>query len=139
MITEYKVVKPFGPLKVGNTLTLEDNMYVFAYETDSEKSSYYSCVHFEISKEVAESYCKNGFIEPITNEESTVDTCNDCKKIKEIKELISQLKNTYNQRKENIEKKYNDGKIQTCVKVEHDTVYFNLMKLLDKLETIINE
>ena len=53
--------------------------------------------------------------------------------------IIAQLKNTYNQRKNNIEKKYQEGKIQTCVKVEHDTVYFNMMKLLNKLEAIINE
>lgn len=138
MITEYKVIKPFGPLKIGNILTLDDDMYIFTYETDSEKSSYYSCVNFAISKEVAESYCKNGFIEPLIDNEPTKE-CTECNKIKEIKTLISQLKNTYNQRKENIEKKYADGKIQTCVKVEHDTVYFNLMKLLNKLETIVNE
>lgn len=93
MITEYRVIKPFGVLKSGDILTLDNDMYTFSDE----------------------------------------------KKIKQIRTIIAQLKNTYNQRKNNIEKKYQEGKIQTCVKVEHDTVYFNMMKLLNKLEAIINE
>ena len=38
-----------------------------------------------------------------------------------------------------VEEKYEAGKMPTCQKVEHDTVYFNLMKVLNKFESIINE
>ena len=38
-----------------------------------------------------------------------------------------------------MQKKYEAGKIPTCQKVEHDTVHFNLMKLLDNIYQIVNE
>lgn len=136
MITEYKVIKPFGVLKSGDILTLEDGMYTFSDEKSSDSENYYSQVNVAVSCDMIEEYAKSGLVEPIEN--ATVES-KDESKIKQIRTIIAQLKNTYNQRKNNIEKKYQEGKIQTCVKVEHDTVYFNMMKLLNKLETIINE
>lgn len=136
MITEYKVIKPFGVLKSGDILTLEDGMYTFSDEKSSDSENYYSQVNVAVSSNMIEEYAKSGLVEPIEN--ATVES-KDEKKIRQICTIIAQLKNTYNQRKNNIEKKYQEGKIQTCVKVEHDTVYFNMMKLLNKLEAIINE
>jgi hypothetical protein len=34
---------------------------------------------------------------------------------------------------------YNDQEIPTCVKVEADTVYYNLTKVLNTIKDIINE
>jgi hypothetical protein len=34
---------------------------------------------------------------------------------------------------------YNEGDVPQCVKVEADTVYFNLIKVLNKIKDIINE
>ena len=125
MITEYKVIKPFGVLKSGDILTLDNDMYTFSDEKSSDSQNYYSQVNVAVSCDMIEEYAKSGLVEPIEN--VTVES-NDEKKIKQIRTIIAQLKNTYNQRKNNIEKKYQEGKIQTCVKVEHDTVYFNMMK-----------
>lgn len=143
MVKEYKVIKPFGALKTGDILTLDNKMYTFSsmnsYFTDEKSAdaeNYYSQVSVAISSNIMEEYAKSGLVEPIEN--VTVES-SDENKIKQIRTIIAQLKNTYNQRKNNIEKKYQEGKIQTCVKVEHDTVHFNMMKLLNKLETIINE
>lgn len=136
MITEYKVIKPFGVLKSGDILTLDNDMYTFSDEKSADAENYYSQVSVAISSNIMEEYAKSGLVEPIEN--VTVES-SDENKIKQIRTIIAQLKNTYNQRKNNIEKKYQEGKIQTCVKVEHDTVYFNMMKLLNKLEAIINE
>lgn len=133
MISKYKVIKPFGVLKAGDILTLDNDMYVFTDEKASDSENYYSQVNVAMSSNMVEDYAKSGLIEAVACEYKTDD------KIVKLRNLIAQLKNTYNQRKRNIEKKYNDGKIQTCVKVEHDTVYFNMMKLLNKFEAIINE
>ena len=35
--------------------------------------------------------------------------------------------------------KYNNQEIPACVKVEAETVYFNMCKLLNKIKEIINE
>ena len=122
MITEYKVIKPFGVLKSGDILTLDKDMYTFSDEKSSDSQNYYSQVNVAVSCDMIEEYAKSGLVEPIEN--VTVES-NDEKKIRQIRTIIA--------------KKYQEGKIQTCVKVEHDTVYFNMMKLLNKLEAIINE
>ena len=36
MITEYKVIKPFGVLKSGDILTLDNDMYTFSDEKSSD-------------------------------------------------------------------------------------------------------
>lgn len=139
MITEYKVLQPFSFLQEGDVLKYNNGMY--EYEDSTSTDNFHSYVHVALNKDFIEDCANSGLVEACTTEDKTIEecNCNQCDKLKKISTLISQLKNTYNQRKNNIEKKYNDGKIQTCVKVEHDTVYFNMMKLLDKIESIVNE
>ena len=138
MVTEYKVIKPFGTLKVGDVLKLDGDIFKFENELSTGMNDFYSFTRVAFNMDMAEEYAKSGLLEPISNTKDPNDD-NSLNKIKKVAQLIAQLKNTYNQRKANIEKKYNDGKIQTCLKVEHDTVYFNMMKLLNKFEAIINE
>lgn len=145
MVIEYEVLKPFGILKKGDCLTLDDNVFKFENELSSKNNDFYSYARVAFTPEVAEQYAKSGLLNAIAaKDDDAKDSTKEAEdinlnKIKELSKLIAQLKNTYNQRKTNVEKKYNDGKIQTCVKVEHDTVYFNMMKLLNKFEAIINE
>lgn len=101
MITEYKVIKPFGVLKSGDILTLEDVMYTFSDEKSSDSENYYSQVNVAVSSNMIEEYAKSGLVEPIEN--ATVES-KDESKIKQIRTIIAQLKNTYNQRKNNIER-----------------------------------
>lgn len=131
MITEYEVIEPFDSLKKGDKLVYNNGVYEFESQHSGDNFSSYTRV--AMNKNVVDEYAKAGLLHAI--DVPTME--ND--KLKKIATLIVRLKNTYNQRKENIEKKYKDGKLQTCVKVEHDTVYFNLMKLLNKIEDIINE
>lgn len=131
MITEYEVIEPFDSLKKGDKLVYNNGVYEFESQHSGDNFSSYTRV--AMNKNVVDEYAKAGLLHAI--DVPTME--ND--KLKKIATLIARLKNTYNQRKENIEKKYKDGKLQTCVKVEHDTVYFNLMKLLNKIEDIINE
>lgn len=131
MITEYEVIEPFDSLKKGDKLVYNNGVYEFESQHSGDNFSSYTRV--AMNKNVVDEYAKAGLLHAV--DVPTME--ND--KLKKIAILIARLKNTYNQRKENIEKKYKDGKLQTCVKVEHDTVYFNLMKLLNKIEDIINE
>lgn len=131
MITEYEVIEPFDSLKKGDKLVYNNGVYEFESQHSGDNFSSYTRV--AMNKNIVDEYAKAGLLHAV--DVPTME--ND--KLKKIATLIARLKNTYNQRKENIEKKYKDGKLQTCVKVEHDTVYFNLMKLLNKIEDIINE
>lgn len=135
LIEKYIVVKPFGFLRKGDILTLDGSLYIFSDEKSADNNDYYSKVNVAFSIEMAQQYEKSGLIEAVEEDSNTVAD----NKLKKIAKLISTLKNTYDKRNKNIAKSYEDGKIQTCVKVEHDTVYFNMMKLLNKIESIVNE
>lgn len=135
--SKYIVIKNFGSLKKGDILTWsgDENQYVFVEEHDGDNG--YSSLRVTLSESMVNLYFKEGFLDPYVEEEN--EESEESKKLANLKQLISSLKNTYEQRNKNVQKKYNAGKLPTCQKVEHDTVHFNLMKLLNKFESIINE
>ena len=49
------------------------------------------------------------------------------------------MKKQYEQDHQNLINEYNEGNLPACVKVEADTVYFNMNKILTKIEELINE
>lgn len=135
MCTKYKVIKPFACANVNDFFTYdkETDMYNMSFEHSNE-DTYYS-KNMSISSKIILNYVSAGLIVPI--EEEKVDTNPD--KVKKLYTEIKRLQNKYNQRNKVVEEKYEAGKMPTCQKVEHDTVYFNLMKVLNKFESIINE
>lgn len=137
MVSHYKVIRDMNNLKKGDILTLSDdkNYYELTEAQGDEEGAFYYKRTVQLSTSIIDAYLKNNVLEAV--DVTSDDNSNN--KIDELKKLIASLKNTYNQRNENIQKKYNAGKLPTCQKVEHDTVYFNLMKLLNKFESIINE
>lgn len=136
--SKYIVIKSFGSLKKGDILTWseDENQYVFVEEHDGDNG--YSSLRVTLSESMVNLYFKEGFLDPYVEEKENKES-EESKKLANLKQLISSLKNTYEQRNKNVQKKYNAGKLPTCQKVEHDTVHFNLMKLLNKFESIINE
>lgn len=138
MVLKYKVINPFASAKAGDIFTRdnETGSYIMKYDTSDVNfsSSRMMCV----TENVMRNYAKKGYLKEI----EVVDTekeqnCKD--KIEKLRTFILSLKNTYTQRNESMQKKYEAGKIPTCQKVEHDTVHFNLMKLLDNIYQIVNE
>lgn len=138
MVLKYKVINPFASAKAGDVFTRdnETGSYIMKYDTSDVNfsSSRMMCV----TENVMRNYAKKGYLKEV----EVVDTekeqnCKD--KIEKLRTFILSLKNTYTQRNESMQKKYEAGKIPTCQKVEHDTVHFNLMKLLDNIYQIVNE
>ena len=138
MVLKYKVINPFASAKAGDVFTRdnETGSYIMKYDTSDVNfsSSRMMCV----TENVMRNYAKKGYLKEV----EVVDTekeqnCKD--KIDKLRTFILSLKNTYTQRNESMQKKYEAGKIPTCQKVEHDTVHFNLMKLLDNIYQIVNE
>ena len=138
MVLKYKVINPFASAKAGDIFTRdnETGSYIMKYDTSDVNfsSSRMMCV----TENVMRNYAKKGYLKEV----EVVDTekeqnCKD--KIEKLRTFILSLKNTYTQRNESMQKKYEAGKIPTCQKVEHDTVHFNLMKLLDNIYQIVNE
>lgn len=61
-------------------------------------------------------------------------------KINTTVEFIDSLLKQYEDDYKEVTQKYKEGKVQPCVKVEAETVYFNLTKVLNKIkEELTNE
>lgn len=135
MITEYKVIKPFGCAEVDDVFSYNKENENFIMSSEKTTDNTYSAKSMIISANVIDNYVKAGLLSP--TKEDKIDNNSD--KVKKLYTEIKRLQNKYNQRNKVVEEKYEAGKMPTCQKVEHDTVYFNLMKVLNKFESIINE
>lgn len=138
MVLKYKVINPFASAKAGDVFTRDNETGSYIMKYDISDVNFSSSRMMCVTENVMRNYAKKGYLKEV----EVVDTekeqnCKD--KIEKLRTFILSLKNTYTQRNESMQKKYEAGKIPTCQKVEHDTVHFNLMKLLDNIYQIVNE
>ena len=132
----YKVIKEFASAQKGDMLTYNEdtNLYEFSMttENDSEKCSRYICM----DEETAEEFVESGnllLIEDENEELSAID------KLCALSDLVDTLEAQYKKDHDALVEAYNNQEIPTCVKVEADTVYFNMNQILKKVKEIINE
>lgn len=72
---------------------------------------------------------QKGYLEEVEDNKST-----------KVVELIDDLVNQYDKDYKEVMGKYSEGKVPPCVKLEAETVYYNLTKVLNKIkEELINE
>lgn len=130
---KYKVIKNFLGLEKGDVLT--ENNDTVSLTACEEKAAGYIKRSIEFNKELAEVYVKNGFLleicEPSFNSDNT--------KLKQINEYIDSLLDTYGEDYNNMLEAFENGDVQPCVKVEAETVYHNLIKVLKSIKGKINE
>ena len=112
MVLKYKVINPFASAKAGDVFTRdnETGSYIMKYDTSDVNfsSSRMMCV----TENVMRNYAKKGYLKEV----EVVDTekeqnCKD--KIEKLRTFILSLKNTYTQRYESMQKKYEAGKIDS--------------------------
>lgn len=127
---EYKVIKEFGCAKVNDIFSYREDVAAYWMSAEEDNSSR----SMMLSVNYVNSLAEDGFLEELNE----VDM-QSIMKIEAVKCLIEDLKKKYEARNKRVQSKYDAGKMQTCVKVEHDTVHFNLMKLLNQFEKIVNE
>lgn len=128
----YKVIKAFNDLEKGDVLNrTEDDTFFIEKESQTEFGDKYFSI--ELSEETAEILENDGYLLGM-NDENEEDS-----KLEEIKEYIDTLIDTYTNDFNSMMEAYNEGDIQTCVKVEAETVYHNLIKVLNSIKNKINE
>lgn len=139
---EYKVIKPFGNALKGDVFKQVeegDDLYCMErYEDDdcvSKDTEKYikSWVSMELDDTTVMSLVNEGYLMLIQNEESSSN------KLDELKIFIESMISTYQKDYKNLMDSYNEGNVQPCVKVEAETVYYNLMKVLETIKNKINE
>ena len=132
----YKVIKEFASAQKGDMLTYNEdtNLYEFSMttENDNEKCSRYICM----DEETAEEFVESGNLLVIEDQDKEISAID---KLCALSDLIDTLEAQYKKDHDDLVEAYNNQEIPTCVKVEADTVYFNINQILKKVKEIINE
>ena len=131
----YKVIKEFGCAQKGDVLH-ENEEGLFELNVECDCSDCYSSRSICISSDIAATLALAGYLEE-AKEMTTVSIAED--KLEEVLNFIDEKLEQYEQDHEALTDQYNEGDVPQCVKVEADTVYFNLIKVLNKIKEIINE
>ncbi len=135
-MSDFKVIKEFGDARIND---------VFCYDEDND--TYVLCYIYQngdyrvdegivLDPSIAAVLTKEGYLEEIKAE--PVITPEETK-LKEITDFVYQQ--IENCKKDNtvIANKFEKGEVQPCVKVESDTVHYNLLKVLNHIKDLINE
>lgn len=125
---EYTFKKDFGFFKANDVLTWNEDIDAFTMDV-KDGNSFRSAM---IDERTVEDLRLEGLL--VANDEPEND------KINTTVEFIDSLLKQYEDDYEEVMQKYKEGKVQPCVKVEAETVYFNLTKVLNKVrEELTNE
>lgn len=130
----YKVIKEFGCAQKGDVLH-ENEEGLFELNVECDCSDCYSSRSICISSDIAATLALAGYLEEF--EEMVVSIAED--KLSEVLNFVEEKIEQYTTDHEALTAQYNEGDVPQCVKVEADTVYFNLLKVLNKIKDIINE
>lgn len=149
----YKVIKEFGNAKKGDIFkeVIDEDVFmnpcpVYVMErtegedniSDSKEHYMKSWISMELSKEMVDAYVKSGFLLPEDNEKKE-DKVSEADKLTDVSVYLDMLIDTYNHDYNNLLKDFEAGNVQPCVKVEAETVYHNLIKVLNSIKAKINE
>lgn len=125
MMSDYKVIKDCGLLKKGDRLFWDESLE--AYTLDESKEGYERSIM--INDKLAEDLCKEGFLTTVATDKTVIE---------DTVEFIDNLVGQYKDDLLEVQNKFEKGEVQPCVKVESETVLYNLIKLAnsikDKLE-----
>lgn len=125
---EYTFKKDFGFFKANDKLTWDEDIDAFTMDVE-EGNSFRSAM---IDERTVEDLRLEGLL--VANAEPENDKINTT--VEFIDSLLKQYEDDYKE----VTQKYKEGKVQPCVKVEAETVYFNLTKVLNKIkEELTNE
>jgi hypothetical protein len=133
----YKVIKEFGCAQKGDILH-ENEEGFFELGVECDCSDCYSSRFICISSDIAVTLESAGYLQELEEDEVT-PTCPSEEKLEAVLAFIEEKIEQYTADHEALTAQYNEGDVPQCVKVEADTVYFNLIKVLNKIKNIINE
>lgn len=133
----YKVIKPFNNAIKGDIFFCDPDYdeTVYQLERNEITDNIQSSVYMEISKDIIDEFVKQGYLVECDEEDNEVEETGLEKILQYVEGLINQYTEDYN----NMIKSFEDGDIQPCVKVEAETVYYNLNKVLSSIKDKIHE
>lgn len=134
----YKVIKAFDEFEKGDIL-LETRMNgEIAYECSktSKEDGYIEEITITVNQDFIDEAIEDGNVIELQEED---ESCDCCDKLERVKLLVDTLIETYEEDYKNMVEAFEQGDVQPCVKVEAETVYYNLTKVLNRIKEAINE
>lgn len=133
----YKVIRPFNNAVKGDIFFCdpEYDENVYQLERNEINDGIQCTVYMEISKDIINEFVEQGYLVECNEEDNEVEETGLEKILQYVEGLINQYTEDYN----NMIKSFEDGDIQPCVKVEAETVYYNLNKVLNSIKDKIHE
>lgn len=122
---KYKVIKSFGSARKGDVLE-EDEMGLLSFQIDNGET-YRSMA---LDQETASFLSKEGVLLAMEENDANYKVDNAIK-------LIDDLLEKYDADLKDTLEKADNGDIQPCVRLEAETVYFNLTKVLNKIKSVL--
>ena len=133
---EYKVIKEFGCAQKGDIFTENENGD-FELVVENLCDDMHCVRAMCISADIADTLVSSEHL--LENDEETQTICECEDKLNRLLEFVEEKLVQYENDHQALVDQYNDGFVPQCVKVEADTVYFNLNKVLTAIKNIINE
>lgn len=130
---QYKVIKAFACAKKGDILSYNEDSELWEFDIKDDSTQRFMCM----DEETAESFVEEGNLLILKDEAESI--CSHQQKFDDLRKFIDVLINQYTEDNNTVAEKYADGEIQPCVKVEADTVYYNLIKVLNRIKEEIEK
>ena len=131
---QYKVIKEFGCAQKGDILH-ENEEGIFELSMECDCSDCHCSRSICISSDIADTLALAGYL--VEFEEVVLSEAEE--KLNALNEHINELLTQYEIDHNVLCDQYNEGDVPQCVKVEADTVYFNMTKVLKHIQDFINE
>lgn len=127
---EYKVIKPFDLAIKGDIFSNDCCEDLFEMTREIENGRSYCEISMTIEPKEVDKLVYEGYLVKVEDD-------ND--KLNKISDKVNELIDTYTKDYTALLTEYEKGGIQPCVKVEAETVYTNLIKVLNALKKEIDE
>lgn len=131
---KYQVIKDFGSLVKGDMIEEKNGNYVFEERVNTDGFTSYRYAEFD--KEAIEDEIKEGNL--IEVQEIDPFYSENDKRVEDTIALLDKLDKQYLDDYNNLMEEYEKGNVPTCLKVEAQTVYENLGKLVNTIKKSLN-
>ena len=125
---KYKVIKDFYPALKGDVFEYDENIGLYFLTINKDDKSFIA-----FSEDYMDAIVSKGYL-------MSIDTNSDSKEIiTNTVKYIDSLLEQYDSDLRTTQEKAERGEVQPCVKLEAETVYFNLSKVLNAVRNKLTE
>lgn len=139
----YKVIKEFSFAEKGDVFTKVEDLNLWELQKSETKPEMETYTSMAFDSSTMEELANKDYViwySEEAEEDDNEDECERCcDKLEKVKEYVNTLIDIYTKDYNELMKDYNEGNVQQCVKVEAETVYHNLNKVLNSIKDLLDE